>query len=83
MGERKLNEEEERISPISRVIFQKEDGTVEFLDGVDASLWVKTITDFVLLGYSHGDQRQRELNSLNWKKAERLGDIVNDTESSK
>ena len=62
-------------SKTKRVIMENKDGTVTYLDGADLTLWEKTMSGLVSLGFIHGKQGQKELSEVKWKKASSLKDI--------
>lgn len=62
-------------SKIKRVIMENENGTVSYLEGEDLTLWEKAMNGLVTLGFTHGEQGQKELKQIKWKKANSLKDI--------
>lgn len=71
----RLRSEETDQSKTKRVIMEKEDGTVTYLEGEDLTLWEKVMSSLVTLGFTHGGQGQKELKQVKWKKADSLKDI--------
>lgn len=71
----RLGSEETDQPKTKRVIMENVDGTVSYLEGEDLVLWEKVMSGLVTLGFVHGEQGQKELKQVNWKKADSLKDI--------
>ncbi len=59
-----------------RIIFEQQDGSITYLDGESAEKWSRVMDDLVTMGYVHGQMGQKDLGSLEWKKAENLQGIT-------
>ena len=68
---------EEDKNQTSRIIIEKKDGSVDYLEGEDAINWQKATNDLVELGGIHNREGQDEYNDLQtkWKKGKSLKSI--------
>lgn len=72
---------ESREGPkLVRAIFEMDDGSVKYLEGVEAAKWVEIMDGMMTLAYVHGN-RGTGLDKLNWKETtkEGLGRLINES----
>jgi len=79
--ERKRGQEGENQLP-RRIIFEYQDGTVDYLEGDQAEKWSNVINGLITLGLVHGRRGQKELGSLQWREATSLKDIPSTEKAS-
>lgn len=68
-------EQENEKQPPKRVIFERQDGSVNYLEGAEAEKWSKVMDGLVAMGFVHNQTGQKELGSLQWKQASSLTDV--------
>ncbi len=67
---------EDENQPLKRIIFEDEDGTVRYLEGNQARIWLKIMDNFISLDLARTGEQPSELKSLRWKKGSNLGKII-------
>ena len=74
--------EENKKQSIKRVIFEKQDGTIIYLDGEQAAKWSDTVNSPIMNGFIHDRLGQDELGPLQWKQATSFEDILHTTRTA-